>query len=144
MNTRILNIPQEDMGNIIGRQHRNIFLINQMIAPGKITTHENGVKLYGDLKNKPWVSRTIRILRSARRGGIVKWFQSYNHPFQHDENWLCQIRAIEGRTRTYVHQQAVVFKDVSYEVWIVLECDKTANIEEAIQCIGQWIHKRYR
>ena len=144
MNTRILNIPPEDIGNIIGRQYRNMFFINQIIAPGKINIKGERVELYGELENKLWLSRTIRILRSARRGGILKWFQlGHDLPFQHDENWLCQIRAMEGRTKTFVHQQNVVFKKVSYEVWLVLERDKTANIEGAIRSIGQIIHKRY-
>ena len=64
-----LDIPSEEIGGIIGTQGRNLFFINQLIAPGKITIREDCVTLHGELDNKAWVSRTIQILHSARRGG---------------------------------------------------------------------------
>lgn len=140
-----LDIPSEEIGRIIGIQGRNRFFINQLIAPGKITIREDCVTLHGELGNKAWVSRTIQILHSARRGGIIKWFETgYADMFEYHENWLRKIRAIEKRTGTRVQQHLIEFNDKTYDVWLILGRYKTANIEKAIRNIGKLIHERHQ
>lgn len=139
-----LAIPPEEIGRIIGRNGRNIAFINQRIAPGKITVHQDCVVLHGELENKAWLSRTIQILNSARRGGIIKWFETgYASTFEHKENWLRQIRALETKTETRVQQQLVEFDGKTYDVWLILGRHKGANVKKAIRNIGKLIHERH-
>tara|TARA_B100001059_G_scaffold153833_1_gene153473 strand:- start:812 stop:1456 length:645 start_codon:yes stop_codon:yes gene_type:complete len=143
-NAKRLAIPPDEIGRIIGRNGRNIAFINQMIAPGKITVRQDCVVLHGDLANKTWLSRTIQILHSARRGGIIKWFETgYAATFVHKENWLRQIRALETKTKTRVQQQLVEFDGETYDVWLILGRHKAANVEKAIRNIGKLIHERH-
>lgn len=141
---KTMAIPPGDIGRIIGRDGRNIFFINQMIAPGKITVHKDSVVLHGELENKAWLSRTIQIIHSARRGGIIKWFETgYASTFEHKENWLRQIRALETKTKTRVQQQLVEFDGKTYDVWLIVGRHEAANVEKAIRNIGKLIHERH-
>lgn len=141
---KILKIPPDEIGRIIGAQGRNIFFINQLISPGKITVREDRVTLHGELENKSWLSRAIQVLHSARRGGIIKWFDTgYAGMFEYHENWLHKIRALERNTGTRIQQHLVEFKENTYDVWLVIGRYKTANVDKAIRNIGTLIHERH-
>jgi len=147
MNKKILNIPKEDFGRIIGAGGRNLRLINKCIAPGRLKIDNEEVILFGDFEDKIWSQRAIRVLRSARRGGIVKWFGVWEREeFQQDgnEEWLRKIRAIQDKTKCEVQQMEVHEKGKWYEVWVVLEESPSTEFETAINRIGAIVHKRYR
>ena len=147
MTSRVLSIPNENIGRLIGTHGRNIYFVNQMIKPGKIVIEDGTVTIHGDLTNTNWRQRASRVIRSAHRGGIIKWFdgREASRLTKHTrEQWLCMIRDIETNTNTVVHQQHVRFKDIEYEVWVVLELSKKSKLDTAILQIGHVIHKRYK
>jgi len=137
------------MGRVIGTGGRNLRLIDKCIAPGRLKIQSGEAILFGNFEDKIWSQRTIRVLRSARRGGIIKWFDAWQREkFQQDGNeaeWLRKIRAIQNKTQCKVHQMEVHDKGKWYEVWIILEEGRPlTNFETAIDQIGAIVHRRYR
>ena len=148
METKTLQVPVSDIGHLIGKCGRNIHLLQKHLHPGTLSVRDNVVTLHGPLKNSTWRNHAVRVLRSARRGGILKWFDPRQR--KHfarlgvDQRWLDNIRRIEDRTECKVHQHTVVWQQVQYEVWMVLERHKNSALDRAIEQIGTCVHKRYR
>jgi len=146
MNTKTLQVPPENLGRLIGQKGRNIKLINKIIAPGCIVVHDDVVTIRGNLEDKQWCNKAIRVVRSAHRGGIIKWFgRSESDKFSKtsDQEWLHKIRRIQTQTDCSITQTHVELNREIHEAWIVLENKKTSDLEKAIEDIGKMIHRRY-
>jgi predicted RNA-binding protein YlqC (UPF0109 family) len=146
MDTKTLQVPPENLGRLIGQKGRNIKLINKIIAPGCIVVHDDVVTIRGNLEDKQWCNKAIRVVRSAHRGGIIKWFSSWEcdkFGKTPDQEWLEKIRKAQTRTDCYIAQHHVSINGEIQEAWIVLEDKKTSDLEKAIEDIGKMIHRRY-
>jgi len=146
MNTKTLNVPTENLGRLVGKTGRNIRLINKIIAPGNIVVKSDKVTIHGPLKDKQWCNKAIRVVRSAHRGGIIKWFDPRERDkFSKtpDQQWLNSIRRIQDRTECSVTQMDIQWTGEMHEAWIVLENKKTSDLQTAIEQIGRCIHNRY-
>lgn len=146
MDTKILPVPVDNLGKLIGLNGRNIKLVNKIIAPGRIVVHDNVVTIHGNLEDKKWCNKAIRVVRSAHRGGIIKWFgRSESDKFSKtpDQEWLNKIRRIEIKTDCSIIQSHVNVNGDIQEAWIVLENKPSSDLEKAIEDIGQMIHRRY-
>lgn len=145
---KTLDIPVCQIGRLIGQHGRNIYLVNQLIEPGHIMVTGNKVTIYGDFEDKRWSDKAIRVIRSVRRGGIIKWFGAWERQRFNktpDQPWLESIRGIERRTNCFIKQLNICWKDEMFEVWVVLENNpKTSDITSAIKGFGTCVHRRYR
>ena len=158
-----LVIDEESAKHIIGKQKRNIYLVNKLLKPGYVTvTFKKNIiidnlidyeqnyaelELYGPKKDHEWCKKAFRIVRSARRGGIIKWFDTWNRQrfnVNTDQKWLQNIRRWEKRTDCAVEQHAVPYGDETYEVWFVLQKKKASDLGKAINEIGRCVHKRFK
>ena len=147
MEKKILNISPSDYGKLIGKKGRNIHLINHVIQPGRLNLRDNQAVLVGPLENKQWKQRTIRMIRSARRGGIIKWYDVAEREKLNQDmhtKWLKKIRNAESLFHCEVVQMEHFHRGHWYEVWVILEDRPTAQFEHAIEEIGKIIHRRYR
>lgn len=146
MDTKTLPVPPENLGRLIGKKGRNIKLVNKIIAPGRVVVHDNVVTIRGNMKDKQWCNKAIRVVRSAHRGGFIKWFSSWEcdkFGKTPDQEWLNKIRDCQTRTDCSIAQHHVTVNGEIHEAWIVLENKKTSDLEKAIEIIGKKIHHRY-
>lgn len=159
-----LEIDEVSAKHLIGRKKRNLYLVNKLLDPGYVTVtftkkevvcdglidYEHTcaeLELYGPKKDYEWCKKAFRIVRSARRGGIIKWFDTWNRQrfnFNMNQKWLQNIRRWEKRTDCAVEQHAVPYGNETYEVWVVLQRNKASDLGKAIQEIGRCVHKRFK
>ena len=110
-------IDEVSARHLVGRSGRNIHLVNQLLDPGYVKVNpktevvqENLIdyvqnytelELYGPHKDHEWCKKALRIVRSARRGGIIKWFDTWNRQkfnTNNNQKWLQNIRRWDHKT----------------------------------------------
>ena len=146
MQRKTLNVPVEHYGRLIGKQGRNIRLVNKIISPGRVVITDK-VEVIGNMEDKAWCNKAIRVIRSAHRGGIIKWFDTWEREHfntTEDQNWLDSIRKIQKTTGCNVTQMAIDYNAEMHEVWVVLEDGTKSDLDTAIESIGKCVHRRYR
>lgn len=158
-----IEISSESARHLIGKGGRNLYLVNALLEPGhvilqtkeKIVSEDRidyvhqcaELELHGPCENHNWCKKALRIVRSARRGGIIKWFDRWNRQkfnTNTEQKWLKKIRNWEHCTDCKVEQLQIPYKGESYEVWLILENSRSSHLEKAIDKIGKCIHKRFK
>lgn len=141
-------MPVQNLGSLIGKDGRNLRLLNHLLSPGRVAVNDNVVEVVGDMNDSRWRANAIRMIRSAHRGGILKWLnnwerEKFNRPGY--QKWLESVRIVERQTKCSVVQTLMEYQGETHEVWMVLENEKKgSDLASAIQSIGTCIHRRYK